>query len=91
MSRPAQPRSLARYWTFVKQDTMIACHGMADAPKHEDEAAMADNSDDLDLNTLDDDELVEQMHDDLYDGLQDEIVEASTSCSRAAAGRPMRC
>jgi methylmalonyl-CoA mutase cobalamin-binding domain/chain len=36
------------------------------------EAVLAD---DLDLNTLDDDELVEQMHDDLYDGLADEIVE----------------
>ncbi|MBP0583277.1 B12-binding domain-containing protein [Labrys sp. LIt4] len=30
---------------------------------------------DLDLNSLPDDELVEQMHDDLYDGLADEIVE----------------
>ena len=27
------------------------------------------------LADLDDDELVQQMHDDLYDGLQDEIVE----------------
>ncbi|MEM9684810.1 MAG: B12-binding domain-containing protein [Pseudomonadota bacterium] len=34
---------------------------------------MAD--DDLDLRSLDDQELVEQMHDDLYDGLKDEIVE----------------
>ncbi len=34
---------------------------------------MADN-DDLDLNTLSDDELVEQMWDDLYDGLADEIT-----------------
>ena len=34
---------------------------------------MADG--DLDLNTLNDDELVEQMHDDLYDGLGEEIVE----------------
>jgi len=34
---------------------------------------MADE--DLDLNALSDDELVEQMHDDLYDGLADEIVE----------------
>jgi methylmalonyl-CoA mutase cobalamin-binding domain/chain len=34
---------------------------------------MAD--DDLDLNTLADDELVSQMHDDLYDGLKDEIEE----------------
>ena len=29
---------------------------------------------DIDLAALDDDELVEQMHDDLYDGLADEIV-----------------
>jgi methylmalonyl-CoA mutase cobalamin-binding domain/chain len=36
------------------------------------EAVLAD---DLDLNTLDDEELVEQMHDDLYDGLADEIVD----------------
>lgn len=34
---------------------------------------MADG--DLDLNTLSDDELVEQMHDDLYDGLGEEIVD----------------
>src|SRR3954454_2137637 len=31
--------------------------------------------DDLDLNALSDDELVEQMHDDLYDGLKEEIEE----------------
>src|SRR5690349_24465200 len=31
--------------------------------------------DELDLKTLDDDELVEQMHDDLYDGLKEEIEE----------------
>src|SRR3546814_13576761 len=37
-------------------------------------ARMADQ-DDLDLNGLSDDELVEQMWDDLYDGLKDEIVE----------------
>jgi 5-methyltetrahydrofolate--homocysteine methyltransferase len=36
---------------------------------------MADD-DDLDLRTLDDDELVKQMHDDLYDGLKEEIEEA---------------
>src|SRR5437868_1773272 len=30
----------------------------------------------LDLNSLPDDELVQQMHDDLYDGLKDEIEEA---------------
>jgi 5-methyltetrahydrofolate--homocysteine methyltransferase len=32
--------------------------------------------DDLDLRELDDDELVKQMHDDLYDGLKEEIEEA---------------
>ena len=36
---------------------------------------MADD-DDLDLSTLDDGELVKQMHDDLYDGLKEEIEEA---------------
>jgi methylmalonyl-CoA mutase cobalamin-binding domain/chain len=36
-------------------------------------APMAD--DELDLSTLADDELVEQMHDDLYDGLKEEIEE----------------
>jgi methylmalonyl-CoA mutase cobalamin-binding domain/chain len=34
---------------------------------------MAD--DDLDLRSLDDDELVKQMHDDLYDGLREEVEE----------------
>ncbi|WP_423909112.1 corrinoid protein [Candidatus Spongiihabitans sp.] len=34
--------------------------------------------DDLDLSSLPNDELVEQMHDDLYDGLRDEIVEGTT-------------
>ena len=33
--------------------------------------------DDLDLNALDDDELVKQMHDDLYDGLKEEIEEGT--------------
>jgi 5-methyltetrahydrofolate--homocysteine methyltransferase len=33
------------------------------------------DDDDLDLSTLDDDELVKQMHDDLYDGLKEEIEE----------------
>ncbi len=38
---------------------------------------MADVDDDLDLTTLDDDELVQQMHEDLYDGLADEIVDGT--------------
>ena len=36
-----------------------------------------DSDDDLDLKSLPDDELVEQMHDDLYDGLRDEIMEGT--------------
>jgi methanogenic corrinoid protein MtbC1 len=31
----------------------------------------------LDLNSLSDEELVEQMHDDLYDGLREEIEEGT--------------
>lgn len=39
---------------------------------------MTDNdNDDIDLKALSDDELVEQMHDDLYDGLLDEICEGT--------------
>ena len=34
------------------------------------------NDGDLDLNSLNDDELVQQVHDDLYDGLKEEIEEA---------------
>jgi 5-methyltetrahydrofolate--homocysteine methyltransferase len=33
------------------------------------------DADDLDLRSLDDEELVQQMHDDLYDGLKEEIEE----------------
>ncbi len=36
-----------------------------------------DYEDDLDLSTLPDDELVEQMHDDLYNGLKEEVAEAT--------------
>jgi methylmalonyl-CoA mutase cobalamin-binding domain/chain len=36
-----------------------------------------DDEDDLDLRTLPDDELVEQMHDDLYNGLKAEIAEGT--------------
>ncbi len=35
------------------------------------------SDEDLDLSTLPDEELVEQMHDDLYDGLADEIAEGT--------------
>jgi methylmalonyl-CoA mutase cobalamin-binding domain/chain len=37
---------------------------------------MSDDQDDIILSELDDDELVQQMFDDLYDGLRDEIMEA---------------
>ena len=36
-----------------------------------------DDEEDLDLNTLPDDELVEQMHDDLYNGLKEEVTEGT--------------
>ena len=40
---------------------------------------MADDEefDDIDLNALPDDELVEQIQDDLYDGLRDEVIEGT--------------
>ena len=38
---------------------------------------MSDQDDDLDLATLPDDELVTQMHEDLYDGLGPEIIEGT--------------
>ena len=33
---------------------------------------------DLDLNSLSDEELTEQMHDDLYDGMEDEISQGTS-------------
>ena len=38
---------------------------------------MSDEEDDIVLSELDDDELVQQMHDDLYDGLKEEIEEGT--------------
>ena len=45
--------------------------------------------DDLDLNTLNDEELTEQVHDDLYNGLREEVVEAIAflPCARLIAAR----
>ncbi|NMG01006.1 B12-binding domain-containing protein [Aromatoleum toluolicum] len=40
-------------------------------------ADQIEDGDDFDLAALPDDELVEQMHDDLYNGLRDEIAEAT--------------
>ncbi len=42
-----------------------------------DETETEIDDEDIDLSALPDDELVEQMHDDLYDGLKEEIVEAT--------------
>ena len=36
-----------------------------------------DQSEAFDLNSLNDEELIEQVHDDLYNGLKDEVVEAT--------------
>jgi 5-methyltetrahydrofolate--homocysteine methyltransferase len=38
---------------------------------------MTDQYDDIDLKELSDEELIEQMHDDLYDGLADEVAEGT--------------
>jgi 5-methyltetrahydrofolate--homocysteine methyltransferase len=38
---------------------------------------MSDDQDEIDLSSLSDDELVEQMHDDLYDGLKEEVEEGT--------------
>ena len=46
---------------------------MSDVPA----SVEADDADDLDLSSLDDEELCAQMHDDLYDGLADEIAEGT--------------
>ena len=55
------------------------------------------SDEDIDLNALTDDELVAQMHDDLYDGLAPEIAEgtnillargwAPTGCSAKRSSR----
>ena len=41
------------------------------------EQEILDDEQEIDLASLDDDELVEQMHDDLYDGLKEEIEEGT--------------
>src|SRR5690349_11837303 len=46
-------------------------HGAADLRSTGD--SMANDAGELDLNSLNDDDLVQQMHDDLYDGLKEEI------------------
>ena len=52
------------------------------------------NSEDIDLASLSDEELVEQMHDDLYDGLKEEIEEGTNILLGAWLGTrqaPGRC
>ena len=44
----------------------------------------------LDLNSLNDEDLVQQVHDDLYDGLKEEVEDGRSHPARAAAGRPTR-
>ena len=51
---------------------------------------MTDDYQDIDLNALSDDELVEQMHNDLYDGMKDEIVQG-TNILLQRGFRPPRC
>ena len=48
---------------------------------------MPDDYEDIDLNALSDDELVEQMHNDLYDGMKAEIVEGTNILLGAASLR----
>lgn len=52
---------------------------MSDNPAEIDQDSSDEDQfdDDLDLSTLDDDELAAQMHDDLYDGMADEIAEGT--------------
>ena len=45
----------------------------------------------LDLRSLNDDELVQQMHDDLYDGLKEEIEEGVNILLGRGTGRPTTC
>ena len=47
--------------------------------------------DDIDLSSLSDDDLVAQMHDDLYDGLGEEIGEGTESSRRSLSGWNESC
>ncbi len=46
--------------------------------EHADQSQDQDDDEELDLTTLSTEELVEQMHDDLYDGLKEEIVQGTS-------------
>ena len=43
------------------------------------------------LRDLNDEELTEQMHDDLYDGLKEEVEEGTQHPAGARLERPTRC
>jgi methanogenic corrinoid protein MtbC1 len=45
----------------------------------------------FDLASLNDEELTEQVHDDLYNGLKAEVEEATRIFLSSAAGRPSAC
>ena len=49
------------------------------------------DEEDIILADLDDDELVQQMFDDLYDGLKEEIEEVRKHPPRAVIGHPTEC
>ena len=65
----------------MSQSANLACGNLAIAGKNrahmpkQGNHAMSDEEDDIILSELDDEELVQQMHDDLYDGLKEEIEE----------------
>ena len=65
----------AAFRTRRLTDSSNPCEGKPDRRGD----SMADEE--LDLNSLSDEELVGQMHDDLYDGLKDEIERGRASCS----------
>src|SRR5690606_4687229 len=67
MAGPRQPGVPRRQRTpAVSSEGIMAAEDVIETDEEE-----------LDLASLDDDELVEQMHDDLYDGLREEIVEGT--------------
>ena len=49
---------------------------------------MSDEEDDIVLSELSDEDLVQQMHDDLYDGLTEEIVEGTQILLDRGWGKP---
>jgi methylmalonyl-CoA mutase cobalamin-binding domain/chain len=69
-----QPRQNAARTIFNK---FWPCNHGLEHLIYQELAVAQEFEDDLDLNTLNDEELTEQVHDDLYNGLRDEVVEAT--------------